>query len=243
MSGIGEVTENHKPIDARGKDGQYRSIRVVIEGTDLTGKSTLAASLVSRLQEGGVPAVHQKGFLYQNLLLRLLSRWGANSHPRSAWLNSMYIASAILDSAMDLFLPRRKFVTVCESYVDRAIVYGIATRLGWVGSLAAKAGWLFPRFDLCVLLCCCYGERLNRLNQRSEINAVDLQTTRTQEVHDSIDFEYRKVVERHYASVVINTDEASREEVLKITYGLVVGALRGRREHGNTAGARDVGDH
>ncbi|CUI05721.1 hypothetical protein LXA47_27405 [Massilia sp. P8910] len=231
MSGTNKKMAIDSPGNARAPQAladvpPTRALRVLIEGTDLTGKSTLAAGLVARLTDSGIQAAHQKGYLYRNPFLRLLGRWEANKYARSAMLNSMYIVSGLIDGLIETMRAKDPYVLVCESYVDRAIAYGIALRLGWISKLALTRTRCFPRFDLCILLRCDYNERISRREKRETVTVTDRLTTRDQHTHEAIANSYAMLVHRHSAVLILDTDEADAEEVLNRCFDSVIQLLR-----------------
>jgi thymidylate kinase len=142
-------------------------VTVLVEGVDLTGKSTLARGLATALGgERHLGAFHQGG------LARLaLRRYRSGVDPTRAsqtWLFS-------LAECADAFLPAtsRAAVRVQEVYVDHTIA--LAEVLGRHAAAALCRGALpfLPRFDATIYLRADVEVRRRRLAERPQTDRID----------------------------------------------------------------------
>jgi dTMP kinase len=182
---------------------------VLIEGMDLTGKTTLARLLVDALVERGFAAVHHRGFLATRHPLRpVLDQIDPGNRPDDEALNAAFIAA----SMMDLLLPgvldnQRPEVVVQESYVDRVIAYGTAAGSWPAARAAADAPQSFASFDIAVLMHAPLEVRRARLRGRVERDRVDARSL-SLDFHRTFESTLRQVAARH--RTVLHVDSSAQ---------------------------------
>lgn len=191
-----------------------KAIRILIEGPDLAGKSTIASSLVEHLQNGNHRVDHLKGKYSRRSWNQVLRRLDANRFAQSNLLNSLYIASAVLDKltrTADAAAP----IVICESYVDRAIAYGTSLQRNPIARVASHMPWLFPRFELVVLLTCSYELRLERLASRTTPTRIDRMTCDSPQTHDRFVSAYQRALRRHDNLLTFDTGRIAIDVIVR----------------------------
>lgn len=174
-------------------------VSVLVEGMDLTGKTTLSRLLVAELETRGLTAVHRRGFLAsRHPMRRLLERTAPGDKPSSRLLNAAFVAGALMDRVLPGILDDDSDVVVHESYVDRAIAYGVAEGSWPVARLAARWPHAFAAFDLVVLTHAPLEVRQARLRERgSTSDRVDARTVRSAHFEQSFVDVLQHVARRH----------------------------------------------
>lgn len=93
-------------------------MRVLIDGMDLSGKSTLCRGLVERLQRAGVPARRNLGGLTHGAAHRFTQRAWRQRPPGDGLVGWGFVASALTDA---LTRPEPPGVIVQEAYAQHTI--------------------------------------------------------------------------------------------------------------------------
>ena len=190
-------------------------MRVLIEGPDLSGKTTLMVELKARLDKMGLISqdLHESGCSNKSLR-RLLSRFSAASHPRNRYLNAAYILCGLTErTSIAKWTSNGCSILLCETHVDRAICYGEAIGLKPAPQIALAVSSLFPRFDLAVLLVPPYKERLRRLGKRLHANPVDRATCLDESTHLRFITAYRRALSRHYSLLEYDTSISTAQTI------------------------------
>jgi thymidylate kinase len=187
-----------------------RGIRVLVDGPDLSGKSTLVRLLQTELEKIDWKVVCRKGRRNPTRLFRLLTRIDANKHPDSGLLNAAYIFETLFDLFRDTEVPDNT-ILITEGYVDRSIAYGLARRLGWPARLGLRLARLFPSFDLAVLVFANLATRSARLIERSGPSEIDRCSI---DSHYRFLAGYRMIFRRHQQRLLLNTTTLSQEAAL-----------------------------
>jgi thymidylate kinase len=210
--------------------------RVLIEGPDLSGKSTLVAQLTGELRRRGWTVTAAKGKVCSSPAAQLLSRVKPNRHPHSTLLNAGYLGAALLDH-LYLRRPPADTIAITEGYVDRSIAYGIAQRLGLPASVALRHAWLFPTFDLAILLTASLQTRRTRMACRPNPSRIDDLSIQS---HFRFLAAYRLVFRRHANRLLIDTSRCTANETLEIALGAVATMVNGASQLGRGDAARDA---
>jgi len=192
--------------------GVDQGLRVLVDGPDLSGKTTLVEAVRAQLKARGWTVQVSKGGRDKRWRARTIARVSPNKHPDSALLNAAYIAQALLDHLRDRPVPQNTII-ITEGYVDRSIAYGIARRLGWPAQLALRARDIFPRFNLAILVKADLATRKTRLAQRNAPSCID---SRSIESHRRFLAAYRLVFRRHRRRIVIDTSRVGIEDAADV---------------------------
>lgn len=201
-------------------------VTVLIEGLDLTGKSTLARMLVAELTRRGIPASHHRGFLARRHPLGwVLERIAPGDRPHSQGLNAAFLAGAVLDRAITA--PRRSQmpgVLVQESYADRAVAYGVAAGRWPLAVVAARCPQLLAPFDLAVITHAPAAVRLERLIARGNGDAVDRLTLTDETFTATFDDALALVTRRHRRLLRVDTSVLAPQDIVDQVLGELVPA-------------------
>jgi thymidylate kinase len=188
-------------------------MRVLVDGPDMSGKSTLVRAVVDALGKRGIPALPHKGMLTQSHpVVPLLRRLPLVRQPCSPLITAIFlIAGFALDAALFRMLRPRPdtHVLVQDAYVDRCVAFGIA------GGPYRSARWAlrhrswFISFDLAVYLHAPAAVRASRLLARTEPDENDIRSVRDREFADTFT---RTLITgmgpRHHRLLVVDTAAA-----------------------------------
>jgi dTMP kinase len=203
------------------------AVTVLIEGLDLTGKTTLARTLAAQLARSGIPVMHHRGFLARrHPLAWLLEHSAPGDRPDSQALNAAFLCGAALDRLIAAGRPYRgPGVLVQESYVDRAVAYGAAAGRWPLAMAAARYPQVFARFDLAVITHAPPAARLERLIARGDGDAVDRLTLADQAFTDTFCEVLAHVAGRHRRVLRVDTSLRGAQDIARQIAGELVPAL------------------
>jgi thymidylate kinase len=157
--------------------------RVLVDGLDLSGKTTLVRAIVAALAERGVPAMPHRGML-------------AGHHPLEQWLRRTFplvrqpdsgivtaaflLAGFALDRVLVTIAPPRPAGTVLvqDGYADRAVAAGMAGGPYLAACLALRWPGVFASFDIAVYLHAPDHARAARLAGRPDADVNDVRSAR-----------------------------------------------------------------
>jgi thymidylate kinase len=201
-------------------------VTVLIEGLDLTGKTTLARTLVAELARSGVPVMHHRGFLARrHPLAWLLEHSAPGDRPDSQALNAAFLCGAALDRLIAGRPCRGPGVLVQESYVDRAVAYGTAAGRWPLAMAAARHPRVFASFDMAVITHAPPSTRLERLTARGDGDAVDRLTLTDQAFTDTFYEALAHVAGRHRRVLRVDTSLRRPQDIARQLAGELVPAL------------------
>ncbi|MGW2376303.1 MULTISPECIES: nucleoside/nucleotide kinase family protein [Kitasatospora] len=193
-------------------------MRILIDGLDLTGKTTLAKQLAEALRAEGAAVVHHRGVLApRNPVAALLERRGisAPQHPTSALLNAAYLVACALDRPLrGAAAWERSGILIQESYVDRSLAYGIANGPWAAARLALRFPHLFTGFDLALYLHAPLEIRRGRLERRKEANVIDHRSVSGEEFQEAFTRALRTAGRRHRDVWFIDTSQAGTDRIV-----------------------------
>ena len=139
-----------------GSRARTLELRVLVDGVDMAGKSTLVRALVAELEARGVPAARLWGMLAGlHPLQPLLRQLSSARQPDTWWMTTAYVVGGfLLDGLLVRFLPPRPRgrVIVQDSYGDRTVAFGMAGGPYLAAVLALRWPRAFARFGLAVFL-------------------------------------------------------------------------------------------
>lgn len=224
-------------------------MRVLIDGMDLSGKSTLAQGLTEALNRLGIPARRNVGGLHAGRATAMAQAAYRARPPGDGAVAWAFFASALSDAIFGPASPGE--VLVQEAYTDHSVAF--AEAFGHRGvSLALRAlRPALPRFDLIVYLGASLETRRRRYQSRPKNDAVDAMLLTDPERFQAIDDRLRALLTRRGA-LIIETDGLCASEVLAATLSRVLTALaratadpvpptRGRAPEGRAAQTRGAG--
>ncbi|MFF4403817.1 hypothetical protein [Streptomyces sp. NPDC001404] len=153
-------------------------MRILVDGLDLSGKTSLVGSLVEEFTAHGHRAVRHRGLLAEHHpARRLLKKLPLVRQPDSAFVTSAYLlAGYVLDAALVEHDPPRPTdaVIVQDGYVDRTVAFGMAGGPYLGAALALRWPHAFAAFDVAVYLHAPIEVRRERLATRVKPDAVDI---------------------------------------------------------------------
>ncbi|MEU7022342.1 hypothetical protein ABZ990_17010 [Streptomyces sp. NPDC046203] len=153
-------------------------MRVLIDGLDLSGKTTLTAALAAELEARGRTVVEHRGFLSdRHPARRLLKQLPLVRQPDSTLVTTAYLTAGYL---LDSLLVRTRAaepantVLIQDGYVDRTVAFGMAGGPHLAAVLALRWPRVFAPFDVAVYLHAPADTRRARLGTRQTPDAVDI---------------------------------------------------------------------
>lgn len=153
-------------------------MRVLIDGLDLSGKTTLTAALAAELEARGRTVVEHRGFLTdRHPARRLLKKLPLVRQPDSTLVTTAYLtAGYMLDSLLVRAVAPEPAGTVLiqDGYVDRTVAFGMAGGPYLAAVLALRWPRVFAPFDIAVYLHAPADARRARLGVRETPDAVDI---------------------------------------------------------------------
>lgn len=152
-------------------------MRILVDGLDMSGKTTLVTTLVEEFKTRGIMAQRHRGMLAEHhpvepLLKRLpLVRQAQSRAITAAFLVGGYALDALLVHA-DPPQPAGT-VIVQDGYVDRTVAFGLAGGPFLTAALGLWGARLFARFDVAVYLHASPQVRRGRMANRAEVDSAD----------------------------------------------------------------------
>jgi len=224
--------------------GQRRTPRILVDGLDMSGKTTLTNAIVAELRRRGVPAKRHRGMLAEHhpLEQRLhgwfpLVRQPESSAVTTAWLLGGYALDGLL-SRVDPPRPAGT-VMVQDGYADRTVAFGMAGGPYLAACLALRWPWIFASFDLAVYLHAPAEARAARLAVRPDPDANDVRTVRDTAFAETFTaMLVRGMGRRHRQLIVFDT---SRHEPKEMAATVVGELLANRQADGSPVRSQSVG--
>ncbi|MFI1191055.1 hypothetical protein [Streptomyces californicus] len=153
-------------------------MRILVDGLDLSGKTTLVTALAAELESRGRSVLTHKGLLApRHPARRALRKLPLVRQPDSALITGAYLlAGYVVDSALVRVSAPEPVgaVLIQDGYVDRTVAFGMAGGPYLSAVLALRWPRVFAPFDLAVYLHAPADARRTRLGVREEPDAVDI---------------------------------------------------------------------
>ncbi|MFF1678429.1 hypothetical protein ACFVYG_20620 [Streptomyces sp. NPDC058256] len=196
-------------------------MRVLVDGVDMAGKTTLVQALVAELEARGQPAVRHRGMLCPHhplaWALRTLSQ---ARQPDSWWTTTAYVFGGfLLDSLLVRINPPRprNRVIIQDGYGDRMVAFGMAGGPYLAAALVLRWPQVLAPFDLAVYVHASPEARARRLHQgRGHIDVRDVRTVKdmafTERFHA---FHVHGVGRRHRRLLVLDSSEREPAEMAR----------------------------
>lgn len=214
--------------------GGGRFPRVLVDGLDLTGKTTLTAAIIASLGEHGVPAVAHRGMLARRFPLerRLRKTFPLVRQPDSSLVTSVFLLGAFpLDRVLAGLDPTQPAGTVLvqDGYADRTAALGMAGGPYLAACLALRWPRLYAPFDVAVYLHAPAETRAARLAARPDADVNDFRSVRDTGFADAFTaMLVRGMGRRHRHLLVFDTSrQGPREMAAAVTALLLPGRAGG----------------
>jgi hypothetical protein len=205
-----------------------RAPRILVDGLDLTGKTTLTAAIITALGERGVPAVRHRGMLagHYPLEQRLRRTFPLVRQPDSSLVTSVFLLGAFpLDrvlAAIDSPQPAGA-VLVQDGYADRTAALGLAGGPYLAARLAMRWPRIYAPFDVAVYLHAPAAIRAARLAARPDADVNDFRSARDTEFADRFTaMLIRGMGRRHRQLLVFDTSRHAPEEMAAAVTSLLL---------------------
>lgn len=204
-------------------------MRVLVDGLDLSGKTTLVTALATELEARGQQVAQHRGLLAtRHPARRLLKKLPLVRQPDSAlvtgaYLLAGYVLDGVLVRAAAPELPGS--VLIQDGYVDRTVAFGMAGGPYLSAVLALRWPRLFAPFDVAVYLHAPAAVRRTRLGLREKPDAVDIRG-----VEDTVFAETftamltRGMGRRHNKLLVFDTSQHQPEQMAVAIADTLLGA-------------------
>ncbi|MCX4549615.1 hypothetical protein OG204_18695 [Streptomyces sp. NBC_01387] len=207
-------------------------MRVLIDGLDLSGKTTLTAALAAELEARGRTVVEHRGFLAdRHPARRLLKKLPLVRQPDSTLVTTAYLtAGYMLDSLLvRAFAPEPAgTLLIQDGYVDRTVAFGMAGGPYLAAVLALRWPRVFAPFDIAVYLHAPADARRTRLGVRERPDAVDIRGVEDAEFAATFTAMLtRGMGRRHNKLLVFDTSAHNPKEMATAIADALLGASTG----------------
>lgn len=153
-------------------------MRILVDGLDLSGKTTLVTALTQEFVARGYHAMRHRGMLAEHHPIEpLLKRLPLVRQPDSGFITAAFLlAGYALDAALVNYDPPRPKSTVIvqDGYVDRTVAFGMAGGPYLAAALALRWWRVFAPFEVAVYLHAPADVRRTRLAGRTDADPVDI---------------------------------------------------------------------
>jgi thymidylate kinase len=192
--------------------------RILVDGLDLSGKTTLTRAIIDELARRGITAQRHRGMLAEHhpLEQRLHRMFPLVRQPESGMVTAAWLGGYALDGLLSRFDPPRPRDTVMiqDGYADRAVAFGMAGGPCIAACLALRWPGVFAPFDLTVYLHAPAGARAARLASRRDADVNDVRSV--QDIAFAETFTamlMRGMGRRHRRLLVFDTSRLAPEEM------------------------------
>nr|WP_255360223.1 hypothetical protein [Kitasatospora sp. MBT66] len=204
-------------------------MRILVDGLDMSGKTTLVTNLVGAFESLGHPAARHRGFLAgHHPVKKALKRLRLVRQPDSALITTAYLLGGYaVDAALVRLDPPQPTgaILVQDGYVDRTVAFGMSGGPYLSAALALRCAHLFAPFDLAVYLHAPVETRAERMAGREKVDAVDRRSVEDPAfAHRFNAFLLHGMGRRHRNLLVFDTSEHSPEHMAEIVVAAALGA-------------------
>jgi thymidylate kinase len=208
-----------------------RAPRILVDGLDMSGKTTLTSAIIDALAEHGIAALRHRGMLAEHHPLEqwLHQAFPLVRQPESSAVTTAWLAGFALDGLLSRVDPPKPAGTVMvqDGYADRTVAFGMAGGPYLTACLALRWPWVFASFDLAVYLHAPAEARAARLAVRPDPDANDVRTVRDTAFAETFTaMLVRGMGRRHRQLIVFDTSRHEPEEMA----ATVVGELLANRQ-------------
>ena len=214
-------------------------MRILIDGMDLSGKTTLARRLTRRLQDRGLRVHHTRLTLHDGLharLARMAYRTLPPGHLLGAWA---FALAAVVDRIVDAAPQASPHdVHIHEAHAAHTVAYAAGFGHRRTAALLHAARRLWPRFDHTLLLTAHHATRRARLAARPENNANDMLLEQEPARFQSIDDRLRALLVALGATVIdtddldlVEVERAALTAIARVPSPVSAAGARSRRRH------------
>ncbi|MEV0846377.1 hypothetical protein AB0J21_10965 [Streptomyces sp. NPDC049954] len=199
-------------------------MRILVDGLDLSGKTTLVTELLAAFERAGISAVRHRGMLSEHHPFeKPLKRLPLARQARSSGITAAYLAAGfVVDGLLVKVDPPRSDGAwlIQEGYADRTIAVGIAGGPYLPALLALRAQRIFASFDLAVLLHTSdQSERLARLGQRGLGDEGDRRAALDQDFAERFNSALvHHLALRHRHRLIVDTAVISPGEIVDLVF-------------------------
>jgi thymidylate kinase len=201
-----------------------RAPRILVDGLDMSGKTTLTRAIIAALAAQGIPAQRHRGMLAEHHPLEqwLHRRFPLVRQPGSSLVTTAWLAGFALDGLLARADPPQPASTVMvqDGYADRTVAFGLAGGPYLAACLALRWPQLFASFDLTVYLHASAEARAARLAVRPDPDANDVRTVRDIAFAETFTaMLVHGMCRRHQRLLVFDTSRHSPEEMAATVIG------------------------
>ncbi|GHE14815.1 hypothetical protein [Streptomyces alanosinicus] len=203
-------------------------MRILVDGLDLSGKTTLVSALTTEFAARGRPAARHRGMLAAHHPLRpLLKKLPLVKQPDSAFITTAFLtAGYALDALLVKVDPpvRDGTLVIQDGYADRTAAFGMAGGPYLAAVLALRWPRLFAPFDVAVYLHAPAEVRAARLATREKADAVDIRGVQDAAFAETFTaMLIRGMGRRHRALFVFDTSTVSPAQMAEMVADAALG--------------------
>jgi thymidylate kinase len=206
--------------------------RILVDGLDLSGKTTLTNAIVDALAGREIAAMRHRGMLagHHPLEQWLHRRFPLVRQPESSAVTTAWLAGFALDGLLSrLGRPESAgTVMVQDGYADRTVAFGMAGGPFLAACLALRWPRVLASFDVAVYLHAPVEARAARLAGRPDPDANDVRTVRDKEFAETFTaMLVRGMGRRHQRLLVFDTSRHAPEEMAAVVAEFLSAQLPG----------------
>ncbi|MEY9873311.1 thymidylate kinase [Streptacidiphilus sp. MAP12-33] len=204
-------------------------MRILVDGLDLSGKTTLVQALIAELDDRGVTAVRHRGMLaHHHPVEPLLKRLPLVRQADSGFITAAFLtAGYALDSLLVGIDPPRPAgaVLLQEGYADRTLAFGIAGGPYLTALLGVRWLRLFAPFDLAVYVHAPLEVRAGRMSGREDdLDSADVRSCTDAHFAEVFNTTLLRVIgRRHHHLLVFDTSQHTPQEMAAQIAGRLLG--------------------
>jgi len=197
--------------------------KILVEGLDYAGKTTLAKGLVHIFNNMGLPSIYNKGNMVKTSLDDYVRKELYSESSDLIRLNALLTLGPLID-ALENDSSSDLGYLVQESYIDRTIAYNKANKIPYFAEILEDLQTKLVQFDVSLFLDADIETRQKRYYSRtSERNKFDELIFADSDLFCRINDLTRELVLKRTNSHLIDTSNITEEEVRQIAINLILG--------------------
>ncbi|MFG1879579.1 hypothetical protein ACGFIV_32575 [Sphaerisporangium sp. NPDC049003] len=196
-------------------------MRILIDGLDMAGKTTLVRALIAEFASRGISATRHRGMLAEHHPLeQVLRQLSSARQPDSWWTTTAYLVGGFaLDSLLVRFDPPRPYnaVIIQDGYADRTVAFGMAGGPYLAAALFLRWPKLLAPFDLAIYLHASPAARAKRIAGRDYVDCRDVRSVQDSAFAERFHaFHVHGMGRRHRRLLVVDSSDRKPGDMARV---------------------------